>query len=133
MSKFSFNLELAKRLYPRFDQIKVVSDEARMKLVKAIPSIKNITRTSFNVVSEKKCVELSLLGSGFQDSFQGIRIVTVETLIILFLGIFLPLINIAYNSGSNGYFKFNLLYSIYPFSCSCTDLSVFKSISSYGK
>lgn len=80
VSKFSFNLELAKRLYPRFDQIKVVSDEARMKLVKAIPSIKNITRTSFNVVSEKKCVELSLLGSGFQDSFQGIRIVTVGRL-----------------------------------------------------
>ena len=80
VSKFSFNQKLAKRLYPRFDQIKVVSDEARKELVKIIPSIKNITRTSFNIVSENKCVELSLSGSGFQDSFQGIRIVTVGRL-----------------------------------------------------
>lgn len=80
VSNFSFNLRLGKKLYPRFHEVNVVSEEARRELVKLIPSIDRITKTSFNIVSEEKCVELAIAGTGFEDGFSGTRIVTVGRL-----------------------------------------------------
>lgn len=80
VSKFHFNTKMCRKLYPKFQKICVVSDEARENLVKLIPEIKGKTKTFLNVVSKEKCHELAKRGNGFSDKYDGIRIVTVGRL-----------------------------------------------------
>ena len=80
VSKFHFNTKMCKRLYPKFDGICVVSDAAREQLLKKIPEISDKTITVPNVVSPEQCRRLAEAGGGFQDGFEGIRIVTVGRL-----------------------------------------------------
>lgn len=80
VSKFHFNKKQYKKWYPRFDQICVVSDEARRELVKQIPAIRAKTKTYLNTVSAQKCREMADMGDGFEDQWWGIRIVTVGRL-----------------------------------------------------
>lgn len=80
VSKYLFHLRTAKRLYPQFDRIHVVSDEAKQALVTLVPEIENKTYTVRNVISENRCKELAAKGKGFEDDFDGIRILTVGRL-----------------------------------------------------
>lgn len=80
VSKYLFHLRTARRLYPQFDRIHVVSDEARQALVTLVPEIENKTYTVRNVISEKRCKELAAKGKVFEDDFDGIRILTVGRL-----------------------------------------------------
>lgn len=80
VSKFNFNTKMCKRLYPRFDKICVVSEEARKELVNKVPEIRDKTETYLNVVSKKKCREMAEKGIGYSDNYKGIRIVTVGRL-----------------------------------------------------
>lgn len=80
VSKYLFHLRTAKRLYPQYDKICVVSDEARQALLHMVPEIAEKTKTVRNIVSEKRCKELAEIGTGFQDDFNGIRILTVGRL-----------------------------------------------------
>ena len=80
VSKFHFNTKMCRSLYPQFDRICVVSDAAREQLLKKIPEISDKTITVPNVVSPDQCRKLAEAGGGFQDGFEGIRIVTVGRL-----------------------------------------------------
>lgn len=81
--KFHFNEKLCRKLYPKFDRINVVSDEARIALLEKIPEIAPKTKTVLNVVSAEQCRALADKGIGFEDvppPPHGIRIVTVGRL-----------------------------------------------------
>ena len=69
VSKFHFNTKMCRRLYPRFDQINVVSDEARKALLEKIPEIAPKTKTVLNIVSAKQCRTLADIGHGFEDEY----------------------------------------------------------------
>lgn len=78
--KIYLNTKMCRKLYPQFDQINVVSDEARRALLEKIPEIAPKTKTVLNVVSAKQCQLLAERGNGFEDNYMGIRIVTVGRL-----------------------------------------------------
>lgn len=80
VSKFQFNVETVKRLYHRFQKICVVSDEAKRQFLKVMPEMADRTTTYHNVVSVQKCRELAEKGSGFDDLWGKIRIVTLGRL-----------------------------------------------------
>lgn len=82
VSKFHFNTKMCRRLYPRFDQINVVSDEARKALLEKIPEIAPKTKTVLNTVSAEQCRALADMGHGFEDGYTPpcIRVVTVGRL-----------------------------------------------------
>ena len=82
VSKFHFNTKMCRRLYPRFDQINVVSDEARKALLEKIPEIAHKTKTVLNTVSAEQCRALADMGRGFDADIPrgGICIVTVGRL-----------------------------------------------------
>ncbi|MDY2609188.1 MAG: glycosyltransferase [Eubacteriales bacterium] len=78
--KIHFNTKMCRKLYPRFDRIITVSDDARKALLKEIPEISPKTITALNTVSTKQCRLLADMGHGFEDTYEGIRIVTVGRL-----------------------------------------------------
>lgn len=80
VSKFCFNVNYAKSVYPRFDKIYAVSDCAKDKLIKLIPEIEDVTETMHNVVSKDLCFEQALTAESFADEFDGTRILTVGRL-----------------------------------------------------
>ena len=80
VSKFHFNTKICRKMYPKYDEIRVVSDEAKRQLLKKIPEIANKTITVPNVVSAEQCKKMADMGTGFTDCFEGIRIVTVGRL-----------------------------------------------------
>lgn len=79
VSKFQFNLKTVKHLYRHFQKICIVSDEARIQFLKVMPEMADRTLTYHNVVSPQKCQELAT-GSGFDDKWDKIRIVTLGRL-----------------------------------------------------
>jgi glycosyltransferase involved in cell wall biosynthesis len=80
ITKIGFNKSFAKRNYNKFDRIFVVSEEAKTKLTKAVPSIAPKTDIFLNIVSPKTIFEQAKKGQGFKDEFNGIRILTVGRL-----------------------------------------------------
>ena len=81
VSKFHFNTKMCRKLYPRFNQINVVSEEARKALLEKIPEIAPKTKTVLNTVSAKQCQAMAEIGRGFDDGYiDGIRILTVGRL-----------------------------------------------------
>lgn len=81
VSKFHFNTKICRKLYPKFDHIHVVSEEARKALEAKVPEIVPKTRTVLNIVSEKQCRRMADVGHGFEDGYtEGIRVVTVGRL-----------------------------------------------------
>ena len=80
VSQCGFNIKFSQRLYPKFDNICVVSETAREELIKRVPAIKDKTSVVHNTVSKIKCMAQAESGSGFEDQFEGIRILTVGRL-----------------------------------------------------
>lgn len=82
VSKIHFNTKTCRKLYPRFDRINVVSEEARAALVEKIPEIAPKAKTVLNVVSAEQCHMMADMGDGYTDEIppRGIRIVTVGRL-----------------------------------------------------
>ncbi|MGG1629488.1 glycosyltransferase [Rossellomorea sp. NRS-1567] len=80
VTKIGFDKRLCKKLYKIFDKIYVVSNEAEKKLIKEAPSIKGKTEVFFNVVSQSNILLQSQIGDGFDDNFDGKRILTVGRL-----------------------------------------------------
>ena len=78
--KFQFNAETARKLYPKFQHVFVVSEEARQALVQVLPEIEGITRTVPNVISANLCRQEAEQGEGFTDGYTGKRIVTLGRL-----------------------------------------------------
>lgn len=82
VGQFWMNLRLSRRLYPKFQRIYVVSNEARESLIKALPEVADFTVTKHNVIPVRRCKELAELGESFDDNFNGKKIVTVGRLSI---------------------------------------------------
>lgn len=80
VTRIGFNVKFYKKIYRKFDQIFVVSNEARVKLLNKLPSISGKTEVFKNRVSVRNTQELAKEGKGFNDLFDGIRIVTVGRL-----------------------------------------------------
>lgn len=78
--KFQFNAETCRKLYPKYQHIFVVSEEARQALIQALPEIEGITRTVPNVISARLCRQQAEQGEGFTDGYTGKRIVTLGRL-----------------------------------------------------
>ncbi|MGG4167734.1 glycosyltransferase [Rossellomorea vietnamensis] len=80
VTKIGFDKMLCKKLYKIFDKVYVVSNEAEKKLINKIPSIKGKTEVFVNVISHKTILSQSETGYGFEDNFDGKRILTVGRL-----------------------------------------------------
>lgn len=80
VNKIYFNAVMYRRLFRRFHRICVVSEEARKHLVSVIPEIEPKTKTVRNRISKEGCRRMADLGEGFQDGYEGLRIVTLGRL-----------------------------------------------------
>jgi glycosyltransferase involved in cell wall biosynthesis len=80
VTKIGFDARLCKKLYNMFDKIFVVSNEAEKKLISKVSSIKGKTEVFVNVVSDNTILSQSGSGYGFEDDFDGKRILTVGRL-----------------------------------------------------
>ncbi|MCM3568228.1 glycosyltransferase [Neobacillus mesonae] len=80
VTKIGFNKKFASKVYKKFDKVFVVSDEAKSKLIKLVPSVKEKTYIFKNIVSLDNIRHLSLEANGFPDEYDGIRILTVGRL-----------------------------------------------------
>ncbi|MFD1705947.1 glycosyltransferase [Siminovitchia sediminis] len=78
--KIGFNLQFAKKHYKHYDQIFTVSKEGKKKLLKKLPYIKEKTFEFPNAISSEKIQKLAESGKGFEDEFDGFRILTVGRL-----------------------------------------------------
>ena len=80
VTKIGFNVRFAKLWYPKFDKIFVVSEEGKNKLDNIIPYIKDKTEVFLNVLSRQNIRYMANKNIGFDDDFNGIRILTVGRL-----------------------------------------------------
>ncbi|MDU4862753.1 MAG: glycosyltransferase [Terrisporobacter othiniensis] len=80
VTKIGFNKKFAMKIYEKFDNIFVVSNEAKNKLHNLLPCLNDKTEVFFNIISPKTIIKMSKEGSGFDDNFKGIRILTVGRL-----------------------------------------------------
>jgi glycosyltransferase involved in cell wall biosynthesis len=80
ITKIGFNMHFAVKNYNKFDKIYVVSKEAKKKLDNLIPKIKDKTEVFLNIISPQSLYSKSNAGKGFNDCFDGIRILTVGRL-----------------------------------------------------
>jgi glycosyltransferase involved in cell wall biosynthesis len=80
VTQIGFNAKLSEKLYKMYDKIFVVSNEAEKKLINKVPSIKGKTEVFLNVVSHNTILSQSESGYGFEDNFDGKRILTVGRL-----------------------------------------------------
>ena len=80
VTKIGINKFFAEKLYSKFDKIYVVSAEAKNKLDNLIPSLASKTEVFHNIVPKNKIIKMAEEGQGFEDEFDGIRILTVGRL-----------------------------------------------------
>ena len=80
VTKIGFNKVFAEKVYSKFDKIFVVSNEAKNKLDNLVPSLKYKTEVFFNIISPKTMTKMAKESIGFDDDFDGIRILTVGRL-----------------------------------------------------
>lgn len=80
ITKIGFNKAFAKKYYKKFDKLFIVSEEAKKKLLEVIPSLQEKTEVFLNIISSKLIRDMSKKERGFDDTFNGIRILTVGRL-----------------------------------------------------
>ncbi|RBP03155.1 glycosyltransferase [Rossellomorea aquimaris] len=80
INKINFNKTFATKFYNKFDQIFVVSKEGKDKLVNVIPKLRRKIDCFLNILSQDLVRDLSNKDEGFNDAFQGVRILTVGRL-----------------------------------------------------
>jgi glycosyltransferase involved in cell wall biosynthesis len=80
ITKIGFNKKFANQMYKNFNKIFVVSNEAKEKLICNVPNIHGKTEVFYNIVSPHLIIEQSKEGIGFEDKFDGLRILTVGRL-----------------------------------------------------
>lgn len=80
IEKIGFEKIYAQKIYKKFDKIHVVSEEAKTKLINAVPTIKDKTSVFFNLISPEQIIKHSKTSPGFKDQFNGTRILTVGRL-----------------------------------------------------
>lgn len=80
VTKIGFNQKFAAKIYHQFNKVFVVSMEAKEKLVKLLPSLEAKMEVFHNIVSPSLIDHQGKKGKGFDDHFDGIRILTVGRL-----------------------------------------------------
>ncbi|MCV9884800.1 glycosyltransferase [Metabacillus halosaccharovorans] len=80
VTKIGFDKHFAAKVYNKFDKVFVVSNEGKHILDKLVPNIKNKTMNFLNIISPKLVVKMSDEGVGFEDDYEGVRILTVGRL-----------------------------------------------------
>lgn len=80
VTKIGFNINFASNIYIKFDKVFVVSKEGKLKLDNLLSVIKYKTEVFSNIVSPKTIRKMADEGIGFNDEFDGIRILTVGRL-----------------------------------------------------
>lgn len=80
VGEIDFNQRFAAKIYERFDRLFVVSNEGKEKLSQILPAFTYKTCVFKNVISPATIQDKAINGPGFQDSFKGIRILTVGRL-----------------------------------------------------
>ncbi|MGO4496764.1 glycosyltransferase [Paenibacillus sp. 2RAB27] len=80
ITKIGFNKQYASKIYNKFNKIFVVSKEGRNKLINVLPIISDKTEVFSNVISSKMIYSQAKEGNGFNDKFNGLRILTVGRL-----------------------------------------------------
>ena len=80
ITKIGFNKKFAEKNYKKFDKIFVVSEEGKEKLINLIPALNNKVEAFFNIISCNLIENMSKNEKGFDDSFNGVRILTVGRL-----------------------------------------------------
>ena len=79
VSKIGFNSKFSNKYFKKFNRVFVVSDEGKNKLLEKVPQLDNV-EVKHNVVPIKQIKRLANEGKGFEDNFDGIRILTVGRL-----------------------------------------------------
>jgi glycosyltransferase involved in cell wall biosynthesis len=82
ISKIGFNYKFASILYSKFDQIFVVSENAKKILAEKLPKLKGRIDTFYNVLPKQQIISLASTSKGFEDNYNGVRILTVGRLSI---------------------------------------------------
>jgi len=80
ITRIGFDNRFASKTYKDFDKVFVVSEEGRSKLLQAIPRLKHKVETFKNMISRDLILSLAEEEIGFEDGFNGIRILTVGRL-----------------------------------------------------
>lgn len=80
VNKIGFNEKFAGDIYKHFDKLFAVSKEAKEKLLNKFPELINKTKVFYNIVSSKTIIDQSMKGNGFNDKYNGLRILTVGRL-----------------------------------------------------
>ncbi|MDR7000615.1 glycosyltransferase [Neobacillus niacini] len=80
VTKVGFNKRMVNKIYKKFDKIFIVSEEAKSKLINLVPSISGITEVFYNIVSPSHIKSSTKEGKGFEDDFNGLRILTIGRL-----------------------------------------------------
>lgn len=75
-----YTRELDKNCYPDFERIFTVSDEVKKSFVKAYPECSKDTYVFHNLIDQKEIRRKAELPGGFEDSYDGKRILTVGRL-----------------------------------------------------
>lgn len=80
VTKIGFDKTFISRIYKHFDQIYTVSHEGKRKLVQLLPKLHYKIDSFINVISPELLLKMANDGTGFDDHFDGIRILTVGRL-----------------------------------------------------
>ncbi|NHC43328.1 glycosyltransferase, partial [Bacillus sp. MM2020_1] len=80
ITKIGFNRKFASKVYSKFDKVFVVSKEAKKKFIDLLPNLKEKADVFLNVASPKTIYNQAKEGTGFTDTFDGLRILTVGRL-----------------------------------------------------
>lgn len=80
VSKLNLDIKTTNNLYKKFDKIFVVSNEGKEKFEELFPTLKNKTEVFSNILSSKLAKKQAELKKGFDDNFDGMRILTVGRL-----------------------------------------------------
>lgn len=80
VTTINMNHKFVNKLYKKFNKILVVSKDGREKFINLYPKLKKNTDVFTNIISEKLIKQGSKEGIGFNDNFNGIRILTVGRL-----------------------------------------------------
>ena len=70
------DINLSRKLYRKFDEINIVSKDAKEKFDSVFPEFKNKTKVFYNVILKEEILKLAG-EKGFDDNYTGLRLLTV--------------------------------------------------------
>lgn len=78
--KAGYSVSIDRNCYSRFDKIFAVSNEVRDSFLKVYPRLKDRTGVFENVINAEKIIKASREEGGFEDAYDGLKILTVGRL-----------------------------------------------------